>query len=262
MGEGHHQPLVPGQAVPLVAPQTMDQAQARVLAGAQAACHEPGQEIGAVLQEGFHERFWPGRQGQIVLHLFGIEGAQGQPLGEGPEVILGEGQGRRRDGLHQPVQGLPVRGAGEADAPGGPPGRVAGFQLGQQGAAQDQGLEQAQGRSPEGDAAAQARVVRGQAGQPGQGPLPTQGHRVGFHQGAVGQEDPGPGGGQPIPAVEVPRQPPQGAEPGVGIRLPRKADDEAAVQRAILEDRTDHASRCPRRAVCGWDLQAIMRATT
>ena len=200
VAERHHQPLVPGQPVALVPAQAVDQAQAGILPLAQGAGHEAHQEVRAVLQEGPQHLLAAGRQGQVVVQLLGVQGAQAQPLGEAPAVVLGEAQHRRRHGLHQLVHRFPVHGAGEADAPGGAPGIAPGVQLGQQGAAQHQGLQQAQGRRPRRPGCRPTRSGSvGHGGQPGQGPLPAQGHRVGLHQPAVRAGRPGPGPGSAGP---------------------------------------------------------------
>ena len=57
VAEGHHDALVPGQPVPLVAPEAVDEAQARVLPLPEGAGHEPHEEVRAVLQEGPEEGF-------------------------------------------------------------------------------------------------------------------------------------------------------------------------------------------------------------
>ena len=134
-----------------------------------------------------------------------------------------------------------VGGAGEADAPGGPPGVAPGVQLGQERAAEDQGLQEPQGRGPEGQAAAHLLGVRGQGGQPGQGPLPAQGHRVGLHQAGVGQEEPGPGGGQAVPAVQVAGQGAQGPLPVLAGAGAGQAEQKTPVQGTILEDGPGHS---------------------
>ena len=51
VAEGHHDALVPGQSVPFMAPEAMDESQARILAGPQGSGHEAHQEISTILQE-------------------------------------------------------------------------------------------------------------------------------------------------------------------------------------------------------------------
>ena len=106
VAEGHHQPLVPGQPVPLVAAQPVDEAQPWVLPLAQGAGHEAHQEVGAVLQEGPEHELAVGGLGQVVVHLLGVQGPQGQALGEGPAVVLGEGQHGGGHGLEQLIERL------------------------------------------------------------------------------------------------------------------------------------------------------------
>ena len=77
MAEGHHEALVPGQAVPLVAPQAVDEAQPGILALAQGPGHEAHQEVGPVLQEGPQDELAAGRHGEVVVQLLQCPGCPG-----------------------------------------------------------------------------------------------------------------------------------------------------------------------------------------
>ncbi len=140
MAEGHHDALVPGEAIALVAAQTMDETESWILALAQGARHEAHQEVGAILQEGAEQLLGARRHRQLVVQLFRVQGAQSQALGEDPHIVLGETEGGGRHGLDHLLEGFAVGRTGEADAPGGAPGISSRIQLGKQCAANDQGL--------------------------------------------------------------------------------------------------------------------------
>ena len=186
VAQGHHDALVPGQTVPLVAPQAVDEAEAGIVPGPQAARHEAHDEVRAILQEGGQHSIRGRRHGQVVLDVEGVQIAQGHGLGEAPGVGFREGHRGWRHGLRELAEGQAVRGAGEADAPAGLPGIAAGVQLGQDGATHHQGLEEAEHGGPVAEGGAGRAGVQGQGGEPGIGPLPAQGHGVHFDQGTVG----------------------------------------------------------------------------